>query len=312
MLNIHTDIGCETESREKIHEKKIQNLITEDLNTSIEIVEFKPIIQEQTKETEECIDNILQTNSECSEPVISVLIGDSTSDTFASLNNVEDLFIENNVCKKLKPAASFSENINNEYGNINDNIQPINEIDYADQNEIDGVDGEERAGPMDYCYNEVIDGEREEIVIISSDEEMYNEEDTNVGDVDYEVYDVGDNSEFNDASGSGAGTICIFSCEICGQVFEKSESYHYHKVKICSTRENGTLKCPFKDCTNETNYFEPSQYRTYLASVINHIRAKHTKEALFKCKKCPKKYFSRSSLYTHSQKHNDIGQKVLG
>ena len=92
-------------------------------------------------------------------------------------------------------------------------------------------------------------------------------------------------------------------CPICDKAFGSITEYRQHKIDVCSSLEKNEIKCPYKDCSFLAA--DIKNYRNALNIMCNHIRAKHTREAVFQCEECSKKCYSYSTLSNHMQNHND-------
>lgn len=326
MLNLHTDINCEKDSSEKPNEYQAENVTPEDLHTSMEIFEFKPTIQpEQIEETIECNDDVLQMKSECSEK-IDKSTEQTTSNCLNPFVEENDFFLDKNVNGNVLISRNLE---------LSDSIRTIYDEDLEEPEEI--VIGDDDDKEYELMEDDAESYEGEEIVIDdTSDDEIYQAEDTeeqsktrDIGinsDVDCTDDDKIPNTEENDPSydpseeyesddfaitdidynervnptSTSDGEI---PCDLCDKVFHKVEYYRRHKIEICPTEKT---VCPFKGCTyvvlNPDNGFG---YTRTIEIMCDHIRAKHSREAIYLCSKCPKKCFSKMSLKYHYENHLD-------
>ena len=302
MLNLHTDINCEKDSSEKPNEYQAENVTPEDLHTSMEIFEFKPTIQpEQIEETIECNDDVLQMKSECSEK-IDKSTEQTTSNCLNPFVEENDFFLDKNVNGNVLISRNLE---------LSDSIRTIYDEDLEEPEEI--VIGDDDDKEYELMEDDAESYEGEEIVIDdTSDEEIYQAEDTeeqsktrDIGinsDIDCTDDDEIPNTEENDPSydpseeyesddfaitdidynervnptSTSDGEI---PCDLCDKVFHKVEYYRRHKIEICPTEKT---VCPFKGCTYVVLYPDYGfGYRRTIEIICDHIRAKHSREAIY-------------------------------
>ena len=142
----------------------MENLITEDLNTSIEIFEFKPTIkQELTEVTIESNAIILQTTPDCSESTVSTSTQQALSNSFNPFVEDNDLFLENNGNRNF-----------NKHENLisSDNIRTIYDEDEEDYAEIVIDDNEDENDLMDNDDDVCLDNDEAGDNVESDDEEI--------------------------------------------------------------------------------------------------------------------------------------------
>ena len=116
---------------------------------------------------------------------------------------------------------------------------------------------------------------------------------------------------FNDEAGAQSSGKCRIPCDMCGKVFERVTLYRQHKIEeieTCSLKKNEAINCPYKECEYVSKVYVRDNYQAALYNMCDHLRAKHTKEAIYQCEKCPKRCFSRMSLNYHHKKHDDTSK----
>ena len=85
-----------------------------------------------------------------------------------------------------------------------------------------------------------------------------------------------------------------FECNVCQKVFSSAGPLTAHLVKhTCGNNKPQRLYCPWPRCSfSNTHHI-----------LTKHIRSKHTKEELFRCVHCPKKFHTMESKQVHEKKH---------
>ena len=84
-----------------------------------------------------------------------------------------------------------------------------------------------------------------------------------------------------------------FDCNFCSKVFTSAGPLTAHLVNHSSGNKREKLDCPWSLC----NFSNSHQ------NLTKHIRSKHTKEELFRCVYCPKKFHTMDAKQTHEKKH---------
>ena len=82
-----------------------------------------------------------------------------------------------------------------------------------------------------------------------------------------------------------------FECNFCSKVFTSAGPLTAHLQN--HTSGNKRLDCPWPACS----------YANTPQNLTKHMRSKHTKEELFRCVQCPKKFHSMDTKLTHEKKH---------
>merc|ERR1719317_343101 len=85
-----------------------------------------------------------------------------------------------------------------------------------------------------------------------------------------------------------------FECNFCSKVFSSAGPLTAHLQNHASGNDkNQRLDCPWPRCSfSNTHHI-----------LTKHIRSKHTKEELFRCVHCPKKFHTMESKQVHEKKH---------
>merc|ERR1712179_570559 len=81
-----------------------------------------------------------------------------------------------------------------------------------------------------------------------------------------------------------------FECNFCPKVFTSAGPLTAHLLNHTSgNNKHQRLDCPWPACS----------YANTHQNLTKHIRSKHTKEELFRCVQCPKKFHSMDTKLTH-------------
>ena len=85
-----------------------------------------------------------------------------------------------------------------------------------------------------------------------------------------------------------------FECNFCSKVFSSAGPLTAHLQNHASgNNKNQRLDCPWPRCSfSNTHHI-----------LTKHIRSKHTKEELFRCVHCPKKFHTMDAKQFHEKKH---------
>ena len=86
----------------------------------------------------------------------------------------------------------------------------------------------------------------------------------------------------------------MFECNFCTKVFASAGPLTAHLVNHCRGNDkNQKLDCPWPLCSFANTH----------QNMTKHIRSKHTKEELFMCVHCPKKFHTMDTKLVHEKKH---------
>lgn len=84
-----------------------------------------------------------------------------------------------------------------------------------------------------------------------------------------------------------------FDCNFCPKVFTSAGPLTAHLLNHSSGNKHQRLECPWPDCSFANTH----------QNLTRHIRSKHTKEELFRCVQCPKKFHTMDTKLIHEKKH---------
>jgi len=84
-----------------------------------------------------------------------------------------------------------------------------------------------------------------------------------------------------------------YECSFCAKVFTSAGPLTAHLLNHTSGNRNQRLDCPWPACS----FSHTDQ------NLTKHIRSKHTKEQLFRCVQCPKKFHTMETKLVHEKKH---------